>query len=87
MLVRYGALHLFLFQIYTVLIYHLTFFCPIILQYTSSTPCPYGDASGVCPSGMKCIAGTPCDAMINNEVTITLEVREQEGALDIHIHS
>lgn len=25
-----------------------------------AVPCPYGDSLGVCPSGMKCIADTPC---------------------------
>lgn len=37
-----------------------------------STPCPYGDAIA-CPSGMKCIAGTPCWAI--NEGLPTPKVR------------
>ena len=33
----------------------------VVENCDQAIPCPYGDASGVCPDGYKCIADTPCD--------------------------
>ena len=34
-----------------------------------AVPCPHGDALGICPSGMRCIADTPCWALNNGMPT------------------
>lgn len=41
----------------------------VVNNCARTTPCPYGDAMGVCPSGMKCIADTPCWAVNNGMPT------------------
>ena len=43
-----------------------TYFCGLDWQWVvthcrAAIACPYGDASGVCPDGFKCIADTPCN--------------------------
>ena len=31
-----------------------------MLPIYRAIPCPYGDATGICPDGMKCLIDTPC---------------------------
>lgn len=33
----------------------------MVTHCSEAIACPYGDASGVCPDGFKCIADTPCN--------------------------
>eukprot|EP00578_Thalassiosira_sp_NH16_P020860 CAMPEP_0181083974 /NCGR_PEP_ID=MMETSP1071-20121207/4450_1 /TAXON_ID=35127 /ORGANISM="Thalassiosira sp., Strain NH16" /LENGTH=1372 /DNA_ID=CAMNT_0023165681 /DNA_START=213 /DNA_END=4331 /DNA_ORIENTATION=- len=49
----------------------------------TAVPCPGGDANGVCPSGMNCIAETPCsdETYLNwmiNEEDDKIETEEEE---------
>jgi len=41
----------------------------VVNNCARATPCPYGDASGVCETGMKCIADTPCGDVNNGMPT------------------
>ena len=44
----------------------------------SAIPCPLGDAQGVCPSGMTCIAETPCSD--SNYLDMLKEKEKQNGS-------